>query len=76
MRPLDTAIFWIEYIHRHGKDALRSPILDMPWWQASLLDVYGFILILISFIVCVIILVFKKLLFLFQVRRNLKIKVN
>ncbi|XP_032453936.1 uncharacterized protein LOC100123458 [Nasonia vitripennis] len=46
MSPMDTSIFWVEYIARHGKDALRSPVVDMPWWQASLLDVYGFILAL------------------------------
>lgn len=43
MSPMDTAAFWIEYVVRHGKDALRSPIVDMPWWQVNLLDVYGFI---------------------------------
>ena len=43
-KPLDTAIYWIEYIARHGKGALRSPLVDMPWWQANLLDVYAFIL--------------------------------
>ena len=43
MSPMDTAAFWIEYVARHGKKCLRSPLVDMPWWQASLLDVYAFI---------------------------------
>lgn len=54
MSPMDTSIFWVEYIARHGKDALRSPVVDMPWWQASLLDVYGFILFSMLLIMYVI----------------------
>ncbi|KAJ8680731.1 hypothetical protein QAD02_016518 [Eretmocerus hayati] len=45
MAPIDTAVFWIEYVARHGKKCLRSPIVDMPWWQANLMDVYTVILI-------------------------------
>ncbi|XP_031787545.1 UDP-glucuronosyltransferase 2B15-like isoform X1 [Nasonia vitripennis] len=44
MSPMDTAVFWIEYVARHGKNVLRLPVVDMPWWQANLLDVYGCIL--------------------------------
>lgn len=44
---MDTGIFWIEYTARHGKKALRSPLVDMPWWQENLIDVYGSILIAI-----------------------------
>ncbi|XP_046412507.1 UDP-glucosyltransferase 2-like [Neodiprion fabricii] len=43
-RPLnarDTAVYWIEYILRHGGDSLRSPALKLTWWQVALLDVYG-----------------------------------
>ncbi|XP_058810722.1 UDP-glycosyltransferase UGT5-like [Phymastichus coffea] len=43
MSAMDTAIFWIEYVTRHGKKALRAPVVDMPWWQAHLIDVYAFI---------------------------------
>ncbi|XP_058790295.1 UDP-glycosyltransferase UGT5-like isoform X2 [Phymastichus coffea] len=64
MPPLETAIYWIEYIHRHGKNALKSSIEDMPWWQASLLDVYAFIAG--SFLIALYI--FIKL---FQMLRNL-----
>lgn len=47
MNPKNLAVFWIEYIARHGKNALRSPLVNMPWWQVSLLDVYGFIILVI-----------------------------
>lgn len=49
-RPLsaaDTAIYWVEYIIRHGANALRSPAMDLTWWQVELLDVVAFILIAI-----------------------------
>ncbi|XP_076634843.1 UDP-glucosyltransferase 2 isoform X1 [Colletes latitarsis] len=47
-RPLsatDTAVYWIEYIIRHGADALRSPAMDLTWWQVQLLDVCAFLLV-------------------------------
>ncbi|XP_012282467.1 UDP-glucuronosyltransferase 2B19 [Orussus abietinus] len=45
-RPLsamDTAIFWIKFVLRNG-NVLRSPSLDLTWWQVNLLDVYGVLL--------------------------------
>ncbi|KAG7207214.1 hypothetical protein KM043_008892 [Ampulex compressa] len=42
---MDTAIYWIEYIGRYGSEALRSPAMDLSWWQVQLLDVYGFLLL-------------------------------
>ncbi|KAG7207637.1 hypothetical protein KM043_009257 [Ampulex compressa] len=43
MRPIDTAIFWIEYVVRNGQDCLRSPAVELTWWQLNLLDVYAFL---------------------------------
>lgn len=41
---IDNAIFWIEYVIRHkGAPHLRSPALDLAWYQLYLLDVYAFI---------------------------------
>ncbi|XP_044592525.1 UDP-glucosyltransferase 2-like isoform X8 [Cotesia glomerata] len=45
MSPLDTAVYWIEYVIRHGKTALRSPAVNMYWWQVALVDVYVFLTI-------------------------------
>ncbi|KAL7302509.1 hypothetical protein TKK_0005151 [Trichogramma kaykai] len=45
MSPMDTAAYWIEFVARNGKKSLRSPLVDMPWWQASLLDVYAAFLV-------------------------------
>ncbi|KAG8034237.1 hypothetical protein G9C98_001321 [Cotesia typhae] len=53
MSPLDTAIYWIEYVIRHGKTALRSPAVNMYWWQVALVDVYVFLTITALIIVFV-----------------------
>lgn len=46
MTGVSKAIWWIEYIIRHkGAKHLRSPAVDMPWYQYHMLDVIGFILI-------------------------------
>lgn len=40
MRPIDTGVYWIEYVIRHkGAAHLRSPALDLPFYQYLLLDV-------------------------------------
>lgn len=43
MNAMDTAIFWIEYVIRNGANALKSPALDIPWWQLALIDINAFI---------------------------------
>ncbi|KAL0120588.1 hypothetical protein PUN28_008344 [Cardiocondyla obscurior] len=45
LNALDTAIYWIEYVIKHGEDSLRSPAMELTWWQLSLLDVIGFLLV-------------------------------
>lgn len=61
MTPVDTAIYWIEFIHRHGKDAMKSPIVNMTWWQTSLLDVYTFVAFSSLTILCIVAKVCKIL---------------
>ncbi|CAH1381348.1 unnamed protein product [Tenebrio molitor] len=40
--PLDTAIYWVEYVIQHGgAPHLRVGGLDLPWYQYFLLDVIG-----------------------------------
>ncbi|XP_014236385.2 UDP-glucuronosyltransferase 2C1 [Trichogramma pretiosum] len=45
MSPLDTAEYWIKYVIRYGAGPLKSPALELTWWQLSMLDVYVFLLI-------------------------------
>ncbi|XP_043467693.1 UDP-glycosyltransferase UGT5-like [Leptopilina heterotoma] len=75
MTPIDTAEYWIRYIIKNGKNALRSPGMDLSWWQIALLDVYGFLLICILLLLYLIYILAKiatKLLF----PKNEKISVS
>lgn len=50
MAPLDTAIYWMEHVIRHGGGAhLKPASLDLYWWQYILLDVI-LTLILLTFL--------------------------
>jgi hypothetical protein len=40
---LDTAVYWVEYVIRHGgAPHLRVAGLDLPWYKYLLLDVIAF----------------------------------
>nr|XP_036882508.1 UDP-glucuronosyltransferase 2B31-like isoform X3 [Manis javanica] len=45
MKPLDRAVFWIEFVMRHkGATHLRPASHDLTWFQYHSLDVIGFLL--------------------------------
>uniref|UniRef100_A0A8C0TLJ9 glucuronosyltransferase n=1 Tax=Canis lupus familiaris TaxID=9615 RepID=A0A8C0TLJ9_CANLF len=45
IKPLDRAVFWIEYVMRHqGAKHLRPASHDLTWFQYHSLDVIGFLL--------------------------------
>ncbi|XP_032772020.1 UDP-glucuronosyltransferase 2B17 isoform X2 [Rattus rattus] len=45
MKPLDKAVFWIEFVMRHkGAKHLRPLGHNLPWYQYHSLDVIGFLL--------------------------------
>ncbi|XP_057686374.1 UDP-glucuronosyltransferase 1-2-like [Corythoichthys intestinalis] len=51
MKPMDTAIFWVEYVMRHrGAPHLRTESYKLPWYVYHSLDVIAF-LALFSFLV-------------------------
>ncbi|KAF5289141.1 hypothetical protein FQR65_LT02031 [Abscondita terminalis] len=78
MKPLDNAIFWIEYVIRHrGAPHLKSAALNLSWYQYHLLDVMlVFFLILLTslFIIKVIFRVIWK--YFFTKKNTGKIKKN
>lgn len=59
MSPLDTAIYWVEYVARYG-NILQSPATKLTFWQYYLIDVYGFILLSIIIILYVVKQLFKQ----------------
>ncbi|XP_068443787.1 UDP glucuronosyltransferase 5 family, polypeptide G1 [Clinocottus analis] len=49
MSPMDTAIFWIEYVIRNkGAAHLRSAAFNLPWYSYFCLDVAVFVMALIG----------------------------
>uniref|UniRef100_A0A8C3VPU3 UDP-glucuronosyltransferase n=1 Tax=Catagonus wagneri TaxID=51154 RepID=A0A8C3VPU3_9CETA len=45
VKPLDRAVFWIEFVMRHkGAKHLRPAVHDLTWYQYHSLDVIGFLL--------------------------------
>ncbi|KAK4876034.1 hypothetical protein RN001_012456 [Aquatica leii] len=55
MKPLDKAMFWIEYVLRHnGAPHLRTNALDLHWWQLLSLDVTAFTLIVLFVILYIV----------------------
>ncbi|XP_066242117.1 UDP-glucuronosyltransferase 2B31-like isoform X1 [Saccopteryx leptura] len=55
MKPLDRAVFWIEFVMRHkGAKHLRPASLDLTWIQYHSLDVIGFLLVCVATVIFVI----------------------
>ncbi|KAJ3642494.1 hypothetical protein Zmor_025267 [Zophobas morio] len=52
--PMETAIYWVEYVIRHkGAPHLRVAGLDLPWYKYYLLDVIGFLVLVSTVVVCI-----------------------
>jgi glucuronosyltransferase len=48
--PLKRAVFWTEYVLRHGGASLRSVSADLPWYQYFLFDVIAALFIGVTLI--------------------------
>lgn len=63
MSPMDTAIYWTEYVIRHhGAPHMRTAGADLPLYQYLLLDVIAVIVTTILAIIFVTYIVFRKFL--------------
>lgn len=52
IKPLDKAVFWIEYVIRHkGAAHLRSPAIDVPFYRFYMLDVAATLILTLLFFV-------------------------
>ncbi|XP_032772326.1 UDP-glucuronosyltransferase 2B7 [Rattus rattus] len=64
MKPLDRAVFWIEFVMRHkGAKHLRPLAHNLAWYQYHSLDVIGFLL---ACVVAILFLTVKCCLFLYR----------
>ncbi|XP_021918120.1 UDP-glucuronosyltransferase 2C1-like isoform X3 [Zootermopsis nevadensis] len=60
--PLETAIFWTEYVIRHrGASHLRSAAVDLTWYQYLLLDVMTVIVMFVVVMLATTYFILKKL---------------
>jgi len=53
--PLDTAVWWTEFVIRHGHAGnaldLEKPLgIHQPWYQRRHIDIYTFIFVILAFI--------------------------
>nr|DBA28776.1 TPA: hypothetical protein GDO54_009079 [Pyxicephalus adspersus] len=59
IKPLDRAVFWIEFVMRHkGAKHLRPASHDLTWYQYHCLDVIGFLLVCLVTILYIIAKIF------------------
>jgi glucuronosyltransferase len=62
LSPLDTAIYWTEYVIRHGGARhMRSAAVDLAWYQYLLLDVIAVLCLVVVAILIIIYMIVKKL---------------
>lgn len=62
MTGLETAVWWTEYVMRHkGAKQLRNPAADIPIYQYYLLDVIGFIFLILYIVVKSLVFLVKSL---------------
>ncbi|KAJ8910831.1 hypothetical protein NQ315_015566 [Exocentrus adspersus] len=74
---LQRAIWWTEYVIRHkGARHLRNPVVDMPHWKYFMLDVFVFVLALLSLLVFMCFRIIKTICKLFSVRPDHKLKTQ
>lgn len=60
MPPLETAVYWVEYVARHkGAPHLRSAAVGMPYYQYLLLDVVAFLVVVFLVITYVFFVIFR-----------------
>ena len=49
-RPLDRAVWWVEYLIRHPDYKLDKPMHQLSWWQRNLIDVYAFVFLAVGIV--------------------------
>jgi glucuronosyltransferase len=61
LTPLQTAVFWTEYVIRHkGAPHMRSAVLDLTWYQYFLLDVMVVLTLAVGSALLGVILILKS----------------
>lgn len=49
MKPIDSAVYWVEHVIRYnGAQHLRCASLDLEWYQREMIDIIGFLILLVG----------------------------
>lgn len=60
--PLDTAVYWTEYVMRHkGAKHMQSQAVDLYWFQYHSLDVIGTLLVAIWLCIKITVFIWRRL---------------
>lgn len=63
VKPLDLAVYWIEYVARNGRcEHFRSAALDLPWYQILMLDIAVGCVAVVTASIFLLVYVIKRLL--------------
>ncbi|XP_018570346.1 UDP-glucuronosyltransferase 1-3 isoform X1 [Anoplophora glabripennis] len=55
MPPLETAIYWVEYVARHkGAPYMRTAAVNMPFYKYYLIDVAAFLIFIVSIFIYIL----------------------
>jgi hypothetical protein len=61
LKPIDSAVYWIEHVIRHkGASHLRSVATELKWYQREMIDIIVFLMAVTSAILVTIFLLLKK----------------
>ncbi|CAG9769432.1 unnamed protein product [Ceutorhynchus assimilis] len=64
MTPMETAVYWVEYVARHrGAPHLSVAGKNLPWYKYFMVDVLGAILLIVLSVLWFITFVFEKVFF-------------
>lgn len=73
LKPMDSAIFWLEFVMRHkGAAHLRTESYKLPWYSYHCVDVLMLIMILFTAVCLILVLMSKALLKVFVRKRKAK----
>ncbi|XP_039753658.1 UDP-glycosyltransferase UGT5-like isoform X1 [Pararge aegeria] len=62
MAPLDTAMYWLEYVIRNnGAEFMKNPASNMSWIVYNMVDVYAFVLIILLTILLISVTLFSAI---------------
>lgn len=73
VHPMDTAVYWVEYVIRHkGAPHLRVAGVDLPWYKYLLLDVMAVLAITVGSLIFATCFILKKVCNKFCKKKNPK----